>query len=150
MSDTNTPIVSAGFGVRFFAYIIDLLVRAALFFGVWLMFIPLRGTFLGNPVLFTFSALDIASYLLGVSYFVILTYFTGVTAGKFLLKLKVIGGDSTDEAIENPDFFNILYRETVGRYLSGILFVGYIMAIFNKKKLALHDILGETRVVYRI
>lgn len=46
-------------------------------------------------------------------------------------------------------FFEVTFRETVGRFLSAlILSIGYIMIAIDKKKRGLHDILSDTNVVY--
>ena len=46
-------------------------------------------------------------------------------------------------------FLNILYRETIGRFLSGFIFgIGYILIGIDKEKRGLHDILCDTRVIY--
>ena len=46
-------------------------------------------------------------------------------------------------------FFEVVFRETVGRFLSAlILSIGYIMIAVDKQKRGLHDILSDTNVVY--
>ena len=46
-------------------------------------------------------------------------------------------------------FLNVLYRETIGRFLSNfILGIGYILIGIDKEKRGLHDILSDTRVIY--
>lgn len=50
---------------------------------------------------------------------------------------------------EKLTFINVLYRETIGKYLSGIaMFVGYFMIAVDEQKRGLHDILCDTRVIY--
>jgi uncharacterized RDD family membrane protein YckC len=129
--------------VRFFAHLIDLLIQGGLILAARIAFILASDTILAAPILFTFSTLDIAAYFVGVSYFVLMTYFTGTTAGKFMLNLRVISADGN-----KMTFFNVVYRETIGRYLSGLLLIGYAIIVFHPQKRALHDILGNTRVVY--
>ena len=47
------------------------------------------------------------------------------------------------------DSIDIVYRETVGKFLSGIfLSIGYILVGLDNEKRALHDILCDTRVIY--
>ena len=45
-------------------------------------------------------------------------------------------------------FIDALYRETVGRFLSGILCIGYLLTLADRDNRALHDRLCDTRVVY--
>ena len=143
--DTAMPSTEqyAGFGVRMFAYIIDnlilfvglLIIRIILFIAVHIVGLD----FLSNEILFQYSLSDIFLYIIRVAYFVLMTYFTGATLGKHLLKIHVVSADSS----EKYSFFDILYRETVGRFLSKIiLYIGYFFAIANQDKAALHDMLS--------
>lgn len=45
-------------------------------------------------------------------------------------------------------FWEVVFRETVGRFLSSVLYVGYIMIGVNKSKRGLHDFLSDTEVIY--
>ena len=45
-------------------------------------------------------------------------------------------------------FINVLYRETIGKYLSAIAFIGYFMIAIDDEKRGLHDRLCDTRVIY--
>ncbi|MCL2071124.1 MAG: hypothetical protein FWH07_02690, partial [Oscillospiraceae bacterium] len=68
----------------------------------------------------------------------------------FLLNIKVIPYESPAEegTGKKLKLFDVVFRETVGRYLSGLMLAGYIVAVFHPQKRAIHDILGNTRVVY--
>jgi len=60
------------------------------------------------------------------------------------LKIRVVASDK-----RRLGFWTVVFRETIGRYLSEIiLFVGYIMMIPDKEKRTLADHLADTRVVY--
>lgn len=141
----------AGFFVRLAAYTLDsLLVSIALL----VITVPMGLVTLFNgpniftrPLLFQYSAYAIFLYLIRAFYFAVCTYSSGRTIGKKLMNIKVI---STDEQ-EKLTFVNALYRETIGRFLSGlILYVGYIILGPDKEKKALHDILCDTRVIYSV
>lgn len=141
----KTAWIRAGFGPRAAAFLLDqLLVAIALLVvkvPAWLVRL-----FAGQPmenVLFSFSLLDVLCYLLLSAYFVLLTYLTGSTLGKKVMGIKVVRGTG-----EELRFVDVLYRETIGRYLSGVLFVGYLMALVDRQKRAFHDYLCETCVVY--
>ena len=137
----------AGFAVRLFAWLVDALVMA-----IPLSILRAIQTFSGasdaiaRPILFRYSALDIIIYLLPVAYFTAMTLSQGATLGKMLLKLKVVSADG-----EPLGFWQVLLRELVGRYLSAaILLIGYLMAIPDAQKRALHDRIADTRVVYAL
>ena len=150
MQDHNQEIqyTYAGFWMRFAAYAVDGII---VFAGIAIIHAVLtagaaflKDTFLSGEILFHYTITDIIEYVCEAAYFVIFTYSTGSTLGKKLLKLKVISLKET----EKPGILDVIYRETVGRYLSMIsLGIGYLMAGVDKEKRALHDVLCDTRVV---
>lgn len=138
----------AGFWARLAAYAIDLAI-------VWigLLFVRLLigiaslavGEVFRAQILFHYTLRDIILYVLQVLYFILLTYYTGTTPGKRLLNLRVINADGR----ERLEFINVVYRETVGRFLCGLsVGIGYIMAGVDREKRGLHDMLCDTRVIY--
>lgn len=143
----NINSVNGGFFVRLAAYLIDTLIVAValmfLRFPMWIVSIFNTNNPLTNPILFQFSVWDIFLYLLSVTYFVVTTYFSGRTIGKRLMNLKVV--TTTGEKLT---LINTLYRETIGRYLSSLMCLGYILIAVDNGKRGLHDILCNTKVVY--
>lgn len=140
-------VTRAGFGPRAAAFVVDRLL-------VWLALLFVRlpaaiaglfggGGFASRAVLFQYSALDVICFLLSAAYFVLMTYYTGGTLGKKLMRLRVERSDGGPVR-----FIDILYRETAGRFLSGILFLGYLMVLADKENRAFHDWLCGTCVVY--
>ncbi len=135
--------------MRLAAYILDsvivfagLLVVRLILSGVMA---ALKGTALGGNILFHYNLKDIVLYLCEVCYFILFTYYTGTTIGKKAMNLRVVCAD--DE--KKPGLFTVVYRETVGRFLSGIvLCIGYLMIGIDREKRGLHDILCDTRVIY--
>lgn len=143
----DKEVTRAGFGPRAAAYIID---RAIILAGLLAVRTPFRlAALLGasqltaKDFIFRYSFLDVLSWALGAAYLVLLTYFTGGTLGKKVLRLRVEKEDG-----EPLRLIDALYRETVGRFLSGIACIGYLMTLVDKKKRAFHDWLCDTRVVY--
>lgn len=137
----------AGFWVRFAAYLIDYVIVFAglLIVRIFIALVFAKTNFWDSAILFQFSLKDIMLYLLSVLYFILLTYYTGTTVGKRVMNLRVISACEN----EQPTLLDIIYRETVGKFLSGLfLSVGYILAGLDKEKRALHDILCDTRVIY--
>ena len=95
-------------------------------------------------MLFSYTIKDIYLYLGGVLYYILLTYYTGTTLGKKLMNLRVVA-----ETGEKLTLFNVIYRETIGRFLCSFFGgIGYIMAGIDGQKRGLHDMICGTRVIY--
>lgn len=140
--------IYAGFFVRLAAYIVDtIIVWAAMLIvriPVWVTTISSPDNFLVKDFIFQYSIKDILFYIMQAAYFILLTYFTGSTLGKKLFQIRVVSAED-----RKMTFFEVTFRETVGRFLSAlILSIGYIMIAIDKKKRGLHDILSDTNVVY--
>ena len=150
LKQNKEGLLYAGFFVRLSAYIIDCIIVgiALLIIRIPKLIIYMMNpdVFFIKPILFQFSVFDVVIYLCGLTYFVLMTYYCSGTLGKKLFNLKVC--KATDEELS---LVTIIYRESIGRYLSGlILFIGYIMIGVDSKKRGLHDILSDTLVVYNI
>lgn len=148
MQNNTDSQVYAGFFVRLSAYLIDWIIVGVVLLiiriPVWIASFGGIADFVLKDFIFQYSVYDIVLYLLKVAYFVLLTYFTGSTLGKKLLQIRVISTEN-----RKPTFFEIVFRESVGKFLSAlVLYVGYIMIGADKKKRGLHDILSDTYVVY--
>lgn len=137
--------VYAGFFVRFIAYAIDSMIAALIVGIVKLPFSIAAGgvSFLKANFIFEYSLLDVFTYIGIAAYFVLLTYFAHSTPGKLLFRLQVVTKDG------EWTFINILYRETVGRFLSSLLCIGYLAVLVTKQRQGFHDMLCDTYVVYR-
>ena len=146
---SNKEAEYAGFWVRFSAYMIDCIL---VFFALLIIRVirlgvmsAVKGTVLGGNILFHYNLKDIVLYVLQVLYFILCTYYTGTTLGKKAMNLRVVCADREEELT----LLNVIYRETIGRFLSGaIVGAGYIMAGIDGEKRGLHDILCDTRVIY--
>ena len=136
----------AGFFVRWVAFVIDSLVA---FIAAGLIKIPFglaagAGlTALKSNFIFEYSFIDVIGYLGMVAYFILTTYYTHTTLGKRLFNLEVVTEDG------QWTFVNVLYRETVGRFLSGIMCIGYLAVLVSPKHQGFHDMLCDTYVVYK-
>lgn len=148
MQNKTEGRVYAGFFVRLAAYLIDSLIVGVVMLAVR---IPLAILSLISPeniltmdFIFEFSVADIVIYVLSVTYFILLTYFTGATLGKRLMHIQVVSAED-----RKMTFFEVVYRETIGRFLSTlIVYVGYIMIAIHGEKRGLHDLMSDTKVVY--
>ena len=116
----NNAATPGGFFVRLTAYLIDLLLIGTILtltVRLPLMLVQMLNpaSWFLSPILFRFSPYDIFLYLAGSAYFIVMTYMTGAT---------------------------------VGRYLSSLLFIGYLMIGASETKQGLHDRLCDTQVIY--
>ena len=130
----------SGFWVRFIAYIIDLIVVAAL--------AGLLNTYsfglLNRELYFPILGEEGLSYVVVMfSYFILMTYYFSQTLGKMIMKVKVETNKGTKLKISD-----VLYREVIGRLLTIALFnIPYIVVVFTDKKKGLHDYIADTVVV---
>ena len=143
----NQAVTKAGFFPRLGAYLVDSCILGIVLFclkiPVAFMELAFPDAFIFGNVLFHYDIFDIFFYLLILLYFVLTTSITGTTIGKRAFNLTVV-----DKEGRNLTFWNALYRESVGRFLSGIFYFGYIMIFIDKNNRAFHDYLCDSSVVY--
>lgn len=140
--------VYAGFFVRLAAFLVDMIiVNAGLVvvrFPMWIWQMDHAENILFQKMIFQYSLKDILIYGLTITYFVLLTYYTGSTLGKKLFALRVVCAEDREMT-----FFEVLYRETIGRFLADVVFcLGYLFIIVQKEHRGLHDLLSDTCVIY--
>ena len=146
MPEMDKTPVTAGFWPRAAAFLLDSLILAAAFLPLSIITLLVNlatDGILNRPLLFMFNGKAILFWLITVTYFTGLTASTGSTLGKRAMRLRVIGENGA-----TPGFFTVLYRETVGRYLSSLLGIGYLLAADSDRHRALHDRICDTLVVY--
>lgn len=145
----KNKVVFAGFFSRAGAFLIDMILVLAIVGPLKLvdifLFPALGVPHMNRPVLFWFSGMDLVCYVLMSVYFVMMTYCFGKTLGKMAVNIRVVSLRDT-----NRTFGDILYRETVGRYLSSLFFIGYLISAVHPQKAALHDRICKTRVVEKV
>ncbi len=140
----------AGFFVRLAAYLIDSLivgigVTVTVRLPISIASLVVPDNILVRDFIFKYSVADIIIYALGVAYFIILTYQTGATLGKQVLHIQVVSAEDRQMTL-----FEVIYRETIGRFLSAlVLSVGYFMIAIHKEKRGLHDLMSDTKVIYQ-
>lgn len=131
----------AGFWMRFWAYLLDLIVVGSLkrlfVFPIfrWLD-LPLFAHELFAPV-------HVASAVIFYGYFVLFTKITGQTIGKMVFGLKVV--PLKNERLTWPA---VIFRELIGRYILTTIVFLYIMIAFMPKKQGLHDYFADTVVIH--
>lgn len=137
-----------GFGRRLVAVLLD-----ALIIGVVQ---SLVGVLFGGATLFAMNSsqdvaavtgtavlLNLLSLIISVGYFVGYQGYSGQTLGKKVMGIRVVDGQG-----KKPSYFTFFLREVVGKLISGIiLFIGYLMVLWDGKKQGLHDKIASTYVV---
>ncbi len=129
----------AGFWMRFWAYLIDLIVIGSIsrliINPIFRLFdIPMDNTGI-------FSAYTIVDSIVFFGYFILTSKILAQTLGKMIMGLKVVSLDGV------LDWKTVLFREWIGRYISAVLMLGYIVIAFNPKKQGFHDMFSDTVVV---
>lgn len=128
----------AGFWMRFWAYLADLVIIGSI------------NRIVVHPI---FKALDLSdrgwfspeaifTAVIFYLYFTLMTKYFRQTLGKMIFGLKVV---SLKEG--TLSWGTILFREFIGRFISKTTFVGYIIIGFLPKKQGLHDIFADTSVI---
>ncbi|MCK1981725.1 MULTISPECIES: RDD family protein [Peribacillus] len=130
----------AGFWMRFWAYLADLLVIGSL---NRILIHPIFKFYEGTDDLW-FSAEGFLTGVIFFLYFVLMTKFLNQTLGKMIFGLKVV---ALKEEKKNISWGTILFRELIGRYISKVTWIGYLLAGLLPKKQALHDVFADTGVV---
>lgn len=128
----------ASFGLRAFAFIIDMLVVGAINNII-------RGFNLIDPdlMVYNISLIKIVASLVTLAYFTIASLITkGQSLGKIMTGLRVVSLSS-----EKLTVSQILIREICGRYIQNKLFLLYILPIFTPKNQGLIDFFVDTAVV---
>lgn len=131
----------AGFWVRFWAYLVDLLVISSV---SSIIIYPLFRIF-GWDVQGTtwYAPIGFLTGFIFYAYFVFMTKFFKQTVGKMVFGLRII---SLKE--ESISFVTILFREWIGRFFSATIWPLYWVIGFTPKKQGLHDFIADTMVIH--
>ena len=131
----------AGFWMRFWAYLLDLLVIGSI--NRLIIYPVFRALDLSIVEQNMFTPIAIATALTFYLYFVLMTKFFGQTLGKMVFGIKVVNLKG-----ETLSWGTILFREWIGRFISSTILITYIIVAFLPKKQGLHDLFAETSVVH--
>lgn len=127
----------AGFWIRLVAFAIDMALASSIS--------GILGRLVGGEIELGFgiTSTTIIYWLTVFLYFTLLTYFTnGQTLGKMILNIKVISLDG-----EKLGLFQVVSRETFGRYVQNKFMILYAIIGLNPSKQSLIDMLTDTCVV---
>lgn len=141
----------ASFWKRLIAAILDgliLSVAFSLFFSMLSVNNGFRFSFfLGSPFLTYSGSENLVGNLLRIglslAYYVLLTWQSGSTLGKRLMKIKVVAENGS-----KATFTTVLLREVIGKFVSTIVIgLGFLWVLFDAKKQGWHDKIAKTLVV---
>ncbi|HHY72718.1 MAG TPA: RDD family protein [Bacillus bacterium] len=133
--------IYAGFWIRFYAYLIDLVVVGSL--NRIIIYPILRWLDVSISETSMLSTVAISTALVMFVYFVVMTKIWGQTLGKMILGLKVIS-----EKDAELSWGTVLFRELIGKFISKtVLFLGFITISFTSKKKGWHDFFADTIVI---
>ncbi|SDH73653.1 RDD family protein [Alteribacillus bidgolensis] len=142
--DIVPPRRYAGFWMRFWAYLFDLLIVFSI---NGLLLSPLM--FLESQPVNILGFLTLQGVLSAITsyvYFLLMTKWLGQTLGKMIFGLKVVRKNAAP--LTWPD---LLFREVVGRFIYRSLVITniiYIVVGFTNEKQGIHDMFGDTRVIH--
>ena len=132
---------TAGFWVRFWAFLLDGLLITAV------------GGILVNPIFYLmdwslsetvwYAPISIISAIIYYGYFVLMTKFFGQTLGKMACGLRVVSLKH-----DKLTWSDVLFRDWIGRFISNIFMPLYIFVAILPDNQGLHDFFAETTVVH--
>jgi uncharacterized RDD family membrane protein YckC len=131
----------AGFWMRFWAYLLDLIVVGS----IERLIINPVFRFFNIPLweMNMFAPISVASAIVFYLYFVLMTKFFSQTLGKMVFGIKVI-----DIKKDRITWGTVLFREWIGRFISATIIAGYVIVAFMPNKQGIHDLFAETTVVH--
>ncbi|MFJ5562992.1 RDD family protein [Lysinibacillus xylanilyticus] len=141
ITNKNYALKTAGFWIRFWAFLLDGFVITAV------------GGILVNPIFYLmdwslsetvwYAPISIISAILYYSYFVLMTKFFGQTLGKMIFGLRVISLKH-----EKLTWSDVLFRDWIGRIINSIFMPLYILVGILPNNQGLHDYFADTTVVH--
>ncbi|TWT26475.1 RDD family protein [Planomicrobium sp. CPCC 101110] len=131
----------AGFWVRFWAYIVDLLVVFAV---ISILIKPIFALFgLDASAAAWYAPYTILSAIIFYGYFVLMTKYFKQTVGKMIMGIRVVSLKS-----DELPWGTLLFREWIGRFLSATIWPLYWIVGFTPLKQGVHDFIADTTVVH--
>ncbi|MFT4414985.1 RDD family protein [Fredinandcohnia humi] len=140
-SQVPTRVRYSGFWMRFWAYLIDLLVIGSLY--RILIYPAFRALDISLSKSEIFSAASITTSIVFYLYFILMTKYFQQTLGKMVFGLRVVSVNN-----KPLTWLTVIFREGIGRYISKLLFIGYIIIAFLPKKQGIHDLFADTTVIH--
>ncbi|KGR84134.1 RDD family protein [Lysinibacillus boronitolerans] len=140
-NDKNYALKTAGFWVRFWAFLLDGFIISAI------------GGILVNPIFYLmdwslsdsvwYAPISIITAIFYYSYFVLMTKYFGQTLGKMVFGLRVISLKH-----DQLTWSDVLFRDWIGRIINNIFMPLYILVVILPENQGLHDYFADTTVVH--
>ena len=141
INDDQPDYKFAGFWMRFWAYLLDIVVIGSI---DRIIVYPIFRMFdLSLSEANMFAPVAIITAIVFYAYFVLMTKYFGQTLGKMVFGLRVVSLND-----EKLNWSTILFREWIGRFISGTILILYIVVGFLPKKQGIHDLFADTTVVH--
>jgi len=141
VNEKNYALKTAGFWVRFWAFLLDGFIISAV------------GGILVNPIFYLmdwslsdsvwYAPISIITAIFYYSYFVLMTKFFGQTLGKMVFGLRVISLKH-----DQLTWSDVLFRDWIGRIINNIFMPLYILVVILPENQGLHDYFADTTVVH--
>ncbi|MEA0564888.1 MULTISPECIES: RDD family protein [Lysinibacillus] len=138
---TNYALKTAGFWIRFWAFLLDGFIISAV------------GGILFNPIFYLmdwslsdtvwYAPISLITAILYYSYFVLMTKFFGQTLGKMVFGLRVISLKH-----DKLTWSDVLFRDWIGRIINNVFMPLYILVVILPENQGLHDYFADTTVVH--
>lgn len=133
---------TAGFWIRFWAFVIDIAVIAAITVMTAKPLFLLFG--LSVEKFAWYAPYSIVSVIVYYAYFVLMTKIFRQTLGKMIFGLVVQKDDG-----QALDWATLLFREVVGRFINGtFLSIPYIFVAFSPQNKSIADYIADTTVLH--
>ena len=151
LQDTRTTVQSeqvlvpkyAGFWIRLWAFLVDLLIVSAVG-GIFVKQVfRVMDIAITKPFAFLFSPYKVTALVLLLLYFIVMTRIAGQTVGKMIMGIRVVRTDGA-----KATWGSVIFREGIGRFISQMLWIPYLLVLFLPQKQALHDVFADTVVVH--
>lgn len=133
----------AGFWIRFWAYLIDLMIIGAIGGLLVKPIFRIASWPITDPVFVLYSPYKLVMLVVLLTYFLLMTKFLSQTIGKMIMGIQVV--KKTGEPL---GWGALVFREVIGRYISKTLVIPYLLVIFMPRKEALHDLFADTEVIH--
>ncbi len=137
----NYALKTAGFWIRFWAFLLDGLIITAVVGIIINPIFYLMDWSLSETV--WYAPISIISAIFYYSYFVLMTKFFGQTLGKMVFGLRVISLKH-----EKLTWSDVLFRDWIGRIISNTFIPLYILVVILPENKGLHDFFADTTVVH--
>jgi uncharacterized RDD family membrane protein YckC len=141
INDAQPDYKFAGFWMRFWAYLLDIVVIGSI---DRIIVYPIFRMFdFSLSEVNMFAPVSIITAIVFYGYFVLMTKYFGQTLGKMVFGLRVVSLNN-----EKLSWSTIMFREWIGRFISGTILILYIVVGFLPKKQGIHDLFADTTVVH--